>query len=449
MHVSREKRGSTKAGSRIGLLSLITLVLVLILASAAFAAQNPQISGGGADDNIPDFAATPKVSVPDGTTNYPAEIYLPNEGNPKDYRIHSNYSATTDACATCHSTHTAVGETLLQWSTVYDACMACHDGTVTTTYDVKHGLIGNTGSLTSAGLFGDGTEPSASNHDVSGALTVSAAPGASPDPDPNYSSEGAVVSWDIEFGCQSCHSPHGQGGNARLLSPDPNGVGWAKYNKGDNATAGGSQKVPVTLDGLTGTTDYNQDGQPDRWVLGWPYPNTVYYLDDQGNKQPLYPAFDNSSGVKTVLTFKEAPISQVYADFVPGLVVRMDVVNYLSANETVTHISGLNDFCGACHTKYNNSPEGFGHPVGVDASFAQEEVNLRNMKLESGNVSCETCHVAHGINENYWNATLPESVKLNFDANGNPVVGPETTGSSSLKRLPNNGTCVACHPWAE
>ena len=56
----------------------------------------------------------------DGQSKYPDEIYLPNEAQPANYRIHSNYTKNTDACASCHTTHTAVGNSLLQWYSNYE-----------------------------------------------------------------------------------------------------------------------------------------------------------------------------------------------------------------------------------------------------------------------------------------------------------------------------------------
>ena len=82
--------------------------------------------------------------------------------------------------SSCHSTHTAVGEALLQLGSAEDVCMACHDGSITTTYDVKNGLIGDTTMRTAGGLFGDSTSNSAmskTNHNVSGSMSIYAAPG--------------------------------------------------------------------------------------------------------------------------------------------------------------------------------------------------------------------------------------------------------------------------------
>jgi predicted CXXCH cytochrome family protein len=42
---------------------------------------------------------------------------------------HGGYSFTTDACARCHSTHTAQGPSLLKTNESNAGCLACHDGT--------------------------------------------------------------------------------------------------------------------------------------------------------------------------------------------------------------------------------------------------------------------------------------------------------------------------------
>jgi hypothetical protein len=60
-----------------------------------------------------------------------------------------------------------------------------------------------------------------------------------------------------------------------------------------------------------------------------------------------------------------------------------------------------------------------------------------NMKFENGNMTCLTCHYAHGTSQDLWNATLDNTF---FEA---PYV--ELAGSSALKRAPNMGTCEACH----
>ncbi len=449
------QRRKIKVSKRIGLVAALAMILVLSFASLAFAAQNVEFNGSG--NNQADFASTPKVFNPDGTSNYPNEIYLPNESDPAQYRIHSNYTATTDACASCHATHTAVGESLLQWGTVYDTCMACHDGSVTTTYDVKAGVIGTSAMSAFGGAFGtleDQKNNSGSNHNVTGSMDIYAAPGGPGTANievaaNNPTVHGQVetdknVSWDVEFGCQSCHSPHGQGGNARILNPDVNGFAWSQYNKGVwTSTNHGTQKVPVQMAGNVGVTDYNVDGVNDTWILGYPYSYNIYV---NGTAVTTGFKISNADGT-TKITFDTAPTGAVTATFQPSLVVKMNVQNYLKADESVQHVSGLNAFCGACHTDYNTQAaaasgsgatltgqytEAYRHQVGMN--WYSPFPTGTNMKLENGKVTCETCHVAHGTNETYWGKTLATTYQAK-----------EIAGSSALKRLPNMGTCETCH----
>ncbi len=416
------------------------MLLVLVMAAGVLSAQNVGFNGSGNGEN--DFVATP--------TN---EVYLPNAENPGDYKIHSNYTASTDACASCHATHTGVGESLLQFGSASDTCMACHDGTVTNTYNVLDGYIGTTDTRTSSGVFD--THASGSNHNVSGALSVYAAPGGpgtagiDTKANPNLDGHNAVVSWDIEFGCQSCHSPHGQGGNARLLNPDVNGYAWTQYN------AGKTKNVALQVyaaDPKIYTSDWNKDGVNDSWIVGYPYSSKVK-VDGIVTTVTI----DNRSGT-TQVKFATAPVGTVTADFFAGVAVKMQVNNYLTANETVTHGSGLNTFCGACHVDYNtsgiNSPgsnlngtytEAYRHKVGYTYGSVAK-LQPMNMKLETGNiVTCGTCHVSHGTDTKYWQDTLTKANNGSLPAGLVVEDLTEISGSSALKRLPNMGVCETCH----
>ncbi len=197
----------------------------------------------------------------------------------------------------------------------------------------------------------------------------------------------------------------------------------------------------------TGTSDWNNDGVNDTWIQGYPY----------SSKQKVFVnvydvtkdvTIDNSAGY-TKVKFTKAPWENPKANFMAGVAVKMTVDNYLEANETVAHVSGLNTFCGACHTDYNTEEvagsgsnlngtytEAYRHKVGFDREKSKDQLLAVNMKLESGKiVTCATCHVAHGTDEEYWQDTLSiadDDLK-------------EISGSSALKRLPNMGVCEACH----
>ncbi|GAW91825.1 cytochrome c3 family protein [Calderihabitans maritimus] len=461
---------------KVSIILALTLFIIGMFAATAMAAQVKISNPDGKDifDATTDrFQYTTVVNDTykasgsfnaDGQTNYPYEIYLPNEQNPAQYRIHSNYTKDTDACASCHATHTAVGESLLQWYTVYETCMACHDGTVTTTYNVEEGYIGNTTARTLGGKFGIGNEPYLSNHNVRGGLDISAAPGGSTVAVTGTTEYGKTITqWATEFGCESCHSPHGQGGNARILHPDPNGVATLRKPAGGFTYLGelGIITIDTTTTGIVKDgTSYKVyfNGEPALLIKGYPYGVNVY---DNGSK--TYGAtVDNSNGY-TVITgvnlSDNGTADRVYGT--PAIQVKMDINNYLQATETVTHISGLNTFCGACHTDYNTEnvykdttdtePNGSGSMLnGTYSEAYRHQVGFNWHSEEPGldfeenyRVTCLTCHVAHGTSQDYWNDTVGPGTESDIT---NLV---EIAGSSALKRKPNMGTCETCHEKGE
>ncbi|GAW93586.1 cytochrome c3 family protein [Calderihabitans maritimus] len=516
----------------------------------------------------------------DDITNYPFEIYLPNESAPQNYRIHSQYTNDTDACASCHATHTAVGPSLLQWFNIYDTCMACHDGTVSTTYNVVKGTIkvqqeqaqyttfeeymafieeynatqppewqvtepetkhdhfeyyvdqlvksdgtyfpaedpndtmdenlywaandwynnqwdgspklgGITYKPLSGGMFGFGHEESLSRHTVSGAVTIAAAPGGSSIPELADPGNPRTVRWDAIFGCESCHNPHGSGGNARLLNPDPNwsatknnrfegvlatrvgqvpnpkisgGVAYAVYPGATAFTEGSTTEVLTNYGGIQGNTVV-REREPYSWLTGYPYEYKIYVngeLQEEGIDYLL-----NSRMGHTYIEFYSdpGPNAEVKAYFTASLRVKMDIDNYLTGSETVRYISGINEFCGACHTDYNTAVDklyrtegknagqyvGSGHELtGLYSEAYRHQVGMQTeilpegLKFEGENtVFCLTCHLAHGTSQNYWVMTLGSNSQLSEKWDDSLLV--ELSGSSALKRMPNMGTCEACH----
>ncbi len=436
---------------KISLILGIALILVLALASLTFAAQA----------KVGDYyQPTAKTFNADGSTNYPNEIYLPNEASPASYRIHSNYSKNTDACASCHATHTAVGKSLLQWYSVFDTCMACHDGTVTTTYNVEGGYIGPSSDnrSTYGGAFGVGNEDYLSNHNVSGALAIAAAPGGSTIGTSVTVGHDSKNVWVSEFGCESCHTPHGQGGNARILNPDPNFVQTAAASAtGYNTTAkDGSAYVVAAPATKAVASGYYY------FINGYPYSISVYNLDDNAKLTATTQyTVDSSAGYTKISLIGLDPTAGIRVYGTPAMTVTMDIDNYLSSTESVKHLSGMNNFCGACHTDYNTQTaqtytdgkfsgsgekltgtysEAYRHQIGFSTGAAA------GLVTEGGKMSCLTCHVAHGTSKDYWQRTLVDAAVKGPDgttwATGDLV---EIAGSSALKRMPNMGTCEACH----
>ena len=473
---------------RKGLVLVLAVLMLIAFTATAYAAQvlvpttDKDVYGPGSyiptptSKTVYGYNNSPAKFNPDGTTYYPNEIYLPNEQNPASYRIHSNYSKNTDACAACHATHTAVGESLLQWGTVYDTCMACHDGTIGTTYNVEEGYIANTTTRTFGGMFGVGNEKSLSRHNVVGSLQIFAAPGGNSTGNyedvVNIGHDSNPKMWDIEFGCESCHSPHGQGGNARILSADPNKIARANYVSGlvygETFKEGFSKKkVELAYFGNT-TTPYFvayengiTAGNEVTFLKGYPYSTEVWV---NGTKATNF-TVDNTAGYTRLFVPGVDPASAtVKVYFFPGVRVKMNITNYLQGNEGVAHISGLNYYCGACHTDYNTNlnyndgsvvatgsghtlngkyTEAYRHQVGFYAGYFTD-LGKANMKLESSKMSCLTCHYAHGASVELWKDTLDKTF-YEFDDSNYQDKLLELAGSSALKRAPNMGTCENCH----
>ncbi|MBS4031113.1 MAG: hypothetical protein KGZ63_06815 [Clostridiales bacterium] len=420
--------------------SLVLLVALIVLAAFSGLAMAEQVRIDMENDYTDgyEYLGTPAVFSEDANL-YPTGIYLPNAADPASYRIHTNYSKNTDACASCHATHSAVGAALLQWYSIYETCMACHDGTVTTTYNVVQGL-NPAGEATSGGKFGlmvgqNAAATSLSNHNVTGALNIYAAPGGA-------LKNGAddFGTWTGEFSCSSCHSPHGQGGNARILHPDPNGV--QKQNKVVGAVATGIDSVTYAV--------YNGDDIY-TMIKGYPYSQDLkIYVG--GVRQYGGFTVDSSTGV-SYIRFNEAPAGAVTADFVPSLRVSMQIENYLAAEESVTYKRGINNFCGACHTDYNAQIADAGSELTGSYSKAYRHRvefdwynDVGGLKFQNGagltrGVVCLTCHVAHGTDKDYWETTLVDAGVDGWTVN----MLTELSGSSALKRKPNMGTCEACH----
>lgn len=419
--------------------------------------------------------------------------YLPPGVPQAGGRIHSNYTTNTDSCAACHFTHTAFGPRLLQWTSAYQACVACHDGTLGNyTYDVFAGKIGQTGKRTAGGLFGDNMHISnsnnglvnpdtLSNHMPDGSVSLASAPGGNPEANHNEALE-----------CISCHTPHGQGGNARILNPDPNKLLFKKGKEAPN-------ELLKWLTPLGG----NQFKAPEgNWIPGYPYNHLTKVMvapdepflawSELGTLELSGGTFLEAQDFQInyrdgVVTLTEAGLAkkdwqEVFAIYVPGLYIVMQIDNYMDLlDEQVTYLAtdshgrptSFNRFCGVCHTDYNtedcfnyneatgqDEPHNSGelltgtysianrHQVGNKWDPAQwslketPEVMKFSLSGQDQIITCMTCHLAHGADKEYWNDT-------NDSYPGFPDDIVDNNPSSALKRLPNMAVCEACHQMGD
>lgn len=153
-------------------------------------------------------------------------VILPDTGllrNVPGQRVHANFQLNTNSCASCHMTHTAVGEKLLFRPGTSDACIACHDGTMGFLNVLAPAASGFGGSI-AAGTFSVVSSvynPSVHNIDsftlVSRSTRLFDAPGGRGD------GTGERGAWLPEFSCTSCHAPHGSY-SIRLLQANVNQI---------------------------------------------------------------------------------------------------------------------------------------------------------------------------------------------------------------------------------
>jgi predicted CXXCH cytochrome family protein len=160
------------------------------------------------------------------------------KGHEGAQRTHGEYQNNTNSCASCHQTHTAASKSLLFKDGVYSTCTACHDGTLG-----FYNVFGNKDKASSAGTFGGTHDGNMSAHMADGAVKIKAAPGGNPN---------GTGTWDKEFNCASCHSPHGSYSD-RLLHYNPNNM--AASTPAEGGLKAGGYKAGTTAPVLAFAAD--------------------------------------------------------------------------------------------------------------------------------------------------------------------------------------------------
>ncbi|MBI5839784.1 MAG: cytochrome c3 family protein [Chloroflexi bacterium] len=303
---------------------------------------------------------------------------------------HGGYTAATDACASCHRAHTAVGPALLVQSTSYALCISCHGSSATgANTNVEDGLDKSVNRSLRAGGFVNVTMnpaegesgstvqvlPVTSSHMVTGGSNTVWGYGAI-NAVPDAGAAG------ISLTCTNCHNPHGRAGAGNTAT--------YRILKGSNA---GNEP-------LFGSQDSTVD------------------LPDEAAK-----------------TYYTGANGDYFGDH--GSSVGGTMIN-----------AAMTSWCAQCHTRYHAPyPGAPGSTDSGDAIFAFRHVTndtstTNCMSCHPGFVGyypgCVSCHMAHGtgvrMGSNSGSIPWPD---------GNNA--PGGNNRSSLLRIDNRGVCWQCH----
>jgi hypothetical protein len=406
---------------------------------------------------------------------------------------HGGYSQDTDGCAACHRAHTSfsdLGWTDLQGgkrksallisnaSQMTDFCYACHGNAAPgASTNVQSGVFDSgptdgigtidladpfaatfysSNSSYEATLNGGGFDqlgansaaPVMSAHDMSGSKVTSPTVvwGGTKSGASNESLLGA-------FRCTSCHDPHGSS-NYRLLKDNVNG------NK-----RGG----------------YTDTGTPDPYVIS----------NEEGYPTGGFKKGD--AGVTQMAGYKPNYTSPQYAQLAGRAMSSWCAgchTAYGSQDSTYTYLTGMNVVNGGVTTAlgakgFHRHPVdvslsvGFksdanralvvktlddpGLPLEMGATELADGADYQSAKIwdESGNISCLTCHYAHGsaatmdgwaVAQLVGTTTNPVPSRLSTvgvnpsePASQTNHLGVNPNFSQSLLRYDNRGVCERCH----
>ncbi len=298
---------------------------------------------------------------------------------------HGGFTATTDACAGCHRTHTALGPKLrVDTTNTYNLCITCHGRTGTgANANVLDGLwaaprkvgdsTGITNTLANAPLLGGGFETYkgsavTSSHSPTGTVTAAWGNGVL------RGATGALTSGALD--CAACHDPHGSP-NYRIVRASVNST---------------PVSVSVVDEGVA------KDYDTEHWGTGQSNVcaacHGAYHRTAQGQGST------NDGGTYTH---------------------RVDMA--WNASPVFSNPSALN-------------PETPGYG-GLTLPLASTGAASASTNL----VVCQTCHLPHGTS-----AAMSGNAAGNYDPGGPSVSpGPIPSGDSALLRLDNRAVCQVCH----
>jgi predicted CXXCH cytochrome family protein len=439
---------------KVSLSLLLSLLLLAILATVAMA-EGP----AGTQDPIGGYNEEAELkNIQDINLN----AHNTN-GSSKSGGRHGNYTNNTNACSTCHQTHTASSKNLIFADSVYQSCIACHDGTsggatrnvLNTDYNYvldRNSPGGAHNNVTTAGTFAGTTHGNMSVHLTTGAVAIKAAPGGNPNGD------GAA------FTCASCHNPHGSYSN-KYLHQNPNGMASVPVEEGGrrlkdvevvNSITGQGDYYLVrstkTAEGLTGRGNpeleniivlkrkvgsaYVLDKSPwlapsSRYGIGWDLVGDATYtvVRDHG--------FIEGTSEELAKITKANKLDRAYYVELP--------TNRADLWASGSHLRGIqmSEFCASCHNDYLVKSGG-------TTSLWNDEKTIYGHTTNSNSYTCVRCHYAHGSTAEIMIDAKGESItslvnsqKMTQEAAFNHI--KDVNPSSALKKFTNMSSCWACH----
>lgn len=392
--------------------------------------------------------------------------------------IHGNYTTNTNACASCHQTHTASAKNLLFADEEFKVCIACHDGTAGGGNRNVMREPTQKSHVRPAGTFAGTHEGNMSAHNVSGMMTLSAAPGA------NLSSDGE---WSETFTCTSCHAPHGSYSNSYIhynvnntgkISTEDGGlrlqmVDVVSFENRASASFPAVVKGTKEQHGIEDARIKADDiviavytaantRSTQAWLYGYSRGSqgrshgydTQFFKQDydasliRGDRQ-VVPALrpfvvDQSvSGVGYSLAdgYMYGPAS-LMGDIVKADIARAVEVRFVDAPWSTPGAGvAYSEFCMSCHTDYMASSG--------SATGSEDNPKYYRHSTNSDRFTCALCHYAHGTDVTVMHDALGRTIWDLMDE-GYSREAAEThmrdvNPSSALKKYTNMTSCWACH----
>jgi len=406
---------------------------------------------------------------------------------------HGAYTSDTDACAGCHRAHTSFSK--IGWidqqgakrdsallisdaNTASQFCYTCHgDAAPGAATNVVDGIFdaGPTSGLGTPSSGSPSTHAYASNSSYDATLNgggfsfmgghVTAGPTQEPvmsshNMDGTGNGVGALVRWGYSttamtsFTCSDCHDPHGSS-NYRLLKDSVNGVTVGGYSAGGvpNAyvlsneegfpTGGFKKGAAGVADGLLYKPNYTNAEyakNPGRAMSAWCAAchtgyNQAQSVTDYGNLLDIGTGVDSSGTAYASSPGNTAIVYHRHKVDVPL------VANFGSSTARALSVPVLDD-------------KGMPLEMGIGLNLNQADHTQQSWD-ENGNISCLTCHRAHGSEAQMsgWAVATLVSGKASLLTPGtDPLIanagnphGVAPNFSSALLRYDNRGVCERCH----